>query len=139
MIYALDSNIVSYMLKDNDTVYSRYVAALKRGCPCVVPLIVYYEVLRGLKANNATKQIQLFEELCNDMDIKDLAIPDALKATDIYAYRKPRGLPVGDADVLIAAQCVVNGYTLVTNNTKHFENIDGLQIENWGEEPSGTG
>ena len=28
-----------------------------------------------------------------------------------------QGKPIGDADVLIDAYCVVNDYTLVTNNT----------------------
>jgi len=41
---------------------------------------------------------------------------------------------VGDADILIAAFCIVNGYTLVTDNVKHFENIAGLRLMNWAEE-----
>jgi len=38
---------------------------------------------------------------------------------------------IEDADLLIAVQCILNGYTLVTNNVKHFKDIDGLVIENW--------
>ena len=36
-------------------------------------------------------------------------------------------------DILIAAFCVVNDYLLVTDNTKHFKDIDGLQFVNWVE------
>jgi len=44
-----------------------------------------------------------------------------------------RGLPVGnkDADIFIAAHCIVNDYTLVTDNTGDFERIDGLKFVNW--------
>jgi len=131
MIYALDSNIVSYLLKDNDEVYTNYVTALRRGNPCVLPLIVYYEVLRGLTANDARRQMSLFENLCIDIDIIDLSVPDIITAANIYAYRKKRGTPIEDSDLLIAAQCVTNGYTLVTNNTKHFKGIDGLILVDW--------
>jgi len=54
MIYALDSNIISYLLKDNDTVYSRYFEALSHGHRCMIPLMVYYEVRRDLMASGAT-------------------------------------------------------------------------------------
>ena len=131
MIYALDSNIISYMLKDNNAVYSRYYAALKRDCLCVLPLIVYYEVRRGLLANNATMQTRSFEELCKSIEILNLTIADMNKASEIYALRKKLGKPMFDNDLLIAAQTVTRGYTLVTHNVQHFDGIEKLQIEDW--------
>ncbi len=38
---------------------------------------------------------------------------------------------VQDFDLLIAAAAKARNLTLVTNNTKHFERISDLQIENW--------
>ena len=55
------------------------------------------------------------------------------KATEIYIALKQKGQLIGDADILIAAYCLVNGYTLVTNNTNDFDRIDGLRIVNWYE------
>ena len=55
-------------------------------------------------------------------------------ATLIYSKRKKQGRPIEDTDLLIAAQCVTNGYTLVTNNMRHFDNIDGLSAVNWKEQ-----
>jgi len=37
------------------------------------------------------------------------------------------------ADILIAAFCIINGYTLVTNNEKHFRDIEELDYTNWVE------
>ena len=131
MIYALDSNIISYMLKDNDAVYLQYYAALRRNCHCVLPLIVYYEVLRGLKANNSTSKLSSFNELCESIDILEFTVADADKASEIYVVRKKLGKPMFDNDLLIAAQAITRNYTLVTHNVKHFDEIEGLLIEDW--------
>ncbi|MCL1863582.1 MAG: type II toxin-antitoxin system VapC family toxin [Defluviitaleaceae bacterium] len=131
MTYALDSNIISYLLKDNDCVYNRYFDALSQGNKCAIPLIVYYEVKRGLKANDANKKMRSFEKLCFDIGVDDLTQEDINVASDIYAERKRNGTPIEDTDLLIAAQCMTQGYTLVTHNTKHFEHIMGLELEDW--------
>ena len=52
-------------------------------------------------------------------------------AANIYAERKAVGRLVDDGDLLIAAQCINNGYILVTNNAKHFHDIFGLEIIDW--------
>jgi predicted nucleic acid-binding protein len=54
-------------------------------------------------------------------------------AADIYANTGKAGKPIEDTDILIAVFCIVNGCALVTNNAKHFEGIEDLQLENWTE------
>ena len=131
MIYALDSNIVSYLLKDNDIVYLRYFDALSHGNTCVIPLLVYYEVLRGLKANGSIVKMRSFEKLCHELGVDNLTVADIVTASDIYSHRKRHGIPMDDSDLLIAAQAITRGYILVTHNTRHFEGINGLKIEDW--------
>lgn len=53
--YALDSNIVSYLLKRDIQTWKRYNQEADAGKECVIPPIVYYEVKRGLLAVDATK------------------------------------------------------------------------------------
>ena len=53
-----------------------------------------------------------------------------------YAREKVRlrkiGKPMNDEfDLLIGVTSVENKLTLVTDNTKHFENISGIKLENW--------
>ena len=93
--------------------------------------MVYYEVKRGLKANNAGNRLRSFEGICTAFGISNLTLTDMDIAADIYAKRKALGKPIDDGDLLIAAQCINNGYILVTNNTKHFHDIDGLKIIDW--------
>ena len=42
-----------------------------------------------------------------------------------------RGTPIGALDLLIASHALSLGVTLVTNNTKEFERVDGLMLDNW--------
>lgn len=41
------------------------------------------------------------------------------------------GLPIGGNDLLIAAQGLTLGYTVVTDNEREFSRIEGLPVENW--------
>ena len=131
MIYALDSNIISYMLKDNDAVYRNLDRAIDNGGRCIIPPVVYYEVKRGLLAVKATAKALDFEQLCRDFGVGRMNDRAWDIAAQLYATNKQVGRPIEDADLFIAAFCIVNGCTLVTNNTKHFENIDGLQYVDW--------
>ena len=49
----------------------------------------------------------------------------------IYADLRKKGTPVDDIDLLIAGVALENDFIMVTNNTSHFERIEGLKIENW--------
>ena len=131
MIYALDTNIISFIIKGSEIVRERYFEAVSKGIHCVIPLMVYYEVKRGLKANNAENRLRSFEGICTVLGIANLTIVDMDIASDIYAQRKALGRPIDDGDLLIAAQCINNSYVLVTNNTKHFQDIKGLDIIDW--------
>lgn len=131
--YALDSNIVSYLLKKNRNVAARIDKEVTAGNEIIIPPIVYYEVKRGLLYADANSQMSMFMEFCaeNEIGSIDRAVLDI--AADIYVALRSAGIGTEDADILIAAYCIANGYTLVTHNTRHFEGIDGLKIVDWYE------
>ena len=41
------------------------------------------------------------------------------------------GEPLDDLDLQIASTALENNLPLLTNNTKHFKRIEGLQLQNW--------
>ena len=41
------------------------------------------------------------------------------------------GTPIGDADMRIASIALAHDLTIVTGNTRHFERVPGLSVENW--------
>jgi tRNA(fMet)-specific endonuclease VapC len=44
---------------------------------------------------------------------------------------KKTGTPIGAMDLLIATHALFLGSILVTDNTREFERVEGLKIENW--------
>ena len=49
----------------------------------------------------------------------------------LRAELEQEGLPLDLADLEIAAIAIAGEFTLVTGNTKHFQRIKTLHIENW--------
>jgi predicted nucleic acid-binding protein len=128
--YALDTNIVSYYLRNNQRIIDTIADSIKNGNEIIIPPIVYYEIKRGLVYSNAAAKLKAFKELCtNDIGIIDTEILDI--AITVYADLQKKGKLIEDADILIAAYCVKHNLTLVTNNIKHFEDIKDLQTVNW--------
>jgi predicted nucleic acid-binding protein len=130
-VYALDTNIISYFLRKNQDIIERISIIRQRGDKIVIPAIVYYEVRRGLLSINATAKIAAFEQFCKTFDVETITRETLDTAAIFYAHLKNTGLLLEDADLLIAAFCTSHGYTLVTNNTRHFEHIDTIKLENW--------
>jgi tRNA(fMet)-specific endonuclease VapC len=84
-----------------------------------------------LKSKRATAQLVAFELFCSSNVVLPLTDEIVIRASDIYADLKQKGLLVGDADILIAASALAQGCAVVTNNEKHFCRIPNLQILNW--------
>ena len=135
MIYALDSDIISYMLKGNRDVQAKFDNIADNGDDCAIPPSVYYEVKRWLVLKQANVQLQAFMELYKDSVKSDMTMEMWEKAIEIYVRLTSQGTPIAkdgkETDIFTAAFCIVNDYILVTNNTKHFKNIAELKIENW--------
>jgi len=133
MIYALDTNIISFMLKRNKEILDAYMNANAKGHVFVIPIAVYYEIRRGLLAVNATVQMQAFTKLCSAFDVVEMDINAWEKASQIWASLRTEGTPLGkdDGDIFIAAQCITSAYTLVTDNVGDFSRIEGLSYISW--------
>ncbi|MDR1686353.1 MAG: PIN domain-containing protein [Desulfovibrio sp.] len=129
--FALDADIISYMLRGDTQVLLRLHAEQDMGNEFGIPPMAYYEVKRGLLAVGSIIRLRLYEEICRDFSVGVMSTAAWDEAARLYARQRRRGRSLEDADLLIAAFCLVGGYILVTNNTKHFEMIDGLVCLNW--------
>jgi tRNA(fMet)-specific endonuclease VapC len=129
--FALDTNIISYLLNDDESVFTRYRQEIRNGSEFVIPPVAYYEIKRGLITRNAVAKMRLFECFCREFNIGRMDTAAWDEAARIYARYRKQGQMIDDADLFIAAFCITNESVLVTNNTKHFEMIEGLQYTNW--------
>lgn len=131
--YCLDSNVVSDILRQQPEVMRNLNAALDNDDNLFISSIVYYEVVRGLKAAGKTRMLKEFDKFYSNakhlfLDRNNLATID--KAIDVY-IQLHKGQMIEDNDIYIAAISMVNDCTLVTSNVKHFSRVEGLNFVNW--------
>ena len=70
-------------------------------------------------------------EFLAPLEVLDLPSAAAPVFGELRAFLQKQGTPIGNYDLLIAAHALHLGITLITNNTKEFERVPGLKIENW--------
>jgi tRNA(fMet)-specific endonuclease VapC len=97
-----------------------------------ISIITYAEFKYGvLRSPNPQKHQRLVEQFIIHVDI----IPWDRSAADNYAdirqTLESQGHTIGNMDMMIAAHARSLGFTLVTNNEKHFKRVPDLNIENW--------
>jgi len=132
MNYIIDTNIITALMKNHDNVKTKAQEVILTGNNIFINGISYYEIKRGLLLNDAYKQMDFFEKICIQFDLlffDKVNIFD--KAAEIWADLKEEGFTIEDADILIASIAHSMNSVLVTDNVKHFENIEDLIIENW--------
>ena len=130
----VDTDTLSEYLKaKNEAVAARADQYLAQFGSLSFSLITRYEVLRGLKAKNATRQLQHFEVFCSANEVLPLTDAIIVRAADLYAELRGRGELISDADLLVAATALESGLVLVTGNVQHFRRVPALRVVNWAE------
>ena len=91
------------------------------------------ESVRGSRVPHNSWKARI-EDFLRAIPVVPFGIEEASKAGEITRYLTEQGVPPGPYDILIAAQAIVSGSTLVTHNTRHFETIPLLKLADWVEE-----
>ena len=131
MIYALDTNMIIHLLNHDGAVVSKRNEAVLAGARFIIPPIVDYEIKRGLLYKPAPKKEKMYFVFRKHYGVGNMTSEMWTRAAHIYVELRRNSLTVGDDDIFIAAFCIISGYTLVTRNTRDFEDIKGLRLVNW--------
>jgi len=127
----VDTDTISYFLRGNADIAAKFDENLQEHSRVYLSVVTYYEILNGLYFKDAKNQLAQFEKFVNLNEVIPLTAEIAKKSAGIFADLRMIGQTVGHNDVLIAGTAIVNDLTLVTNNTRHFTRIRGLDIDNW--------
>jgi tRNA(fMet)-specific endonuclease VapC len=130
-VFILDSNIVSFYIRHDHNIVQKVNEVILAGHEVIISPIAYYEVKRGLQAVKAEKRLKEFKLLCKVFGVGQLDNSILDISSDIYCDLREKKQTVEDADILTAVFCISHGFTLVTNNTKDFVNISGLNYCDW--------
>ena len=94
-------------------------------------IITYYESLSGLLYKDVRQQMGRFQAFVNLHRVLPLTMKSANISATIEAGLRRRGSSIGPTDTLIAGVALANSLASATNNTQHYERIEGLQLVNW--------
>ncbi|MGA7506978.1 MAG: type II toxin-antitoxin system VapC family toxin [Erwinia billingiae] len=133
-IYMLDTCICSFIMREQpDAVLERLAQAVLRNHRIVISAITYSEMRFGATGPKASpRHIGLVDAFCARLDAIlpwDQAAVDA--TTDVKVALRLAGTPIGPNDTAIAGHAIAAGAVLVTNNTREFERVPGLALEDW--------
>ena len=131
-MFLLDTDTIIFNLKGN--------AAIRRNLKnhfndqiniSVITLMeLYYGAHKSQKVSSNLSKIKVIEQVLE-------IIPVGVECVEIFGLLKSQleteGNRLDDFDLIIAACALAHNLTLVTNNTKHFQRIDGLNLANWTE------
>jgi tRNA(fMet)-specific endonuclease VapC len=128
--YLLDTNICIYVIKRRpELVLDRFN---ENAVHLAISSITLAELLHGAeKSSQPQRTLAVVEDFCSRLDVLDYGAKAAQHYGQIRASLEQRGTPIGVNDLHIAAHARSEGLTLVSNNLREFERVDGLLYENW--------
>ena len=134
MRYLLDTNMLSGLMKTTRSaalVQRMAMTAFEDRATSTVSLA---ELLFGAhKAGSRSEELlqRIGRAVPADMRLYPFDREAAEEYGQLRAYLEARGAPIGHHDTQIAAIALANDLTVVTGNTRHFERVPGLNVENW--------
>ncbi|WP_246616476.1 type II toxin-antitoxin system VapC family toxin [Thaumasiovibrio subtropicus] len=132
--YMLDTCICSFIMREQPIeLLQKLQAVVGKQHRIVISTITYQEMQYGLLGKKASpKHAVLVEEFLKRVDEIlpwDKAAVDA--TTEVKRDLMAKGTPIGNNDTAIAGHAIATGCVVVTNNTREFNRVTGLNLEDW--------
>ncbi|KMJ43462.1 tRNA(fMet)-specific endonuclease VapC [Xenorhabdus khoisanae] len=128
--YMLDTNICIYTIKNKpqkvrEAFYQHY------GQLCISSVTLMELIYGAEKSANLKKNLDIIEGFAARLEVMTYGFDAAVHTGQIRAELAKNGTPIGPYDSMIAGHARSLGMVLVTNNTREFERVSGLRLEDW--------
>ena len=127
--FMLDTETVSFALRGQGQVASRLLD--HRPSEICISSVTLAELRFGADRKRSRKLHGLIDTFIDAVSVFAFDRAAADRFGSVATSLADKGTPIGGFDTLIAAHALAVRFTLVTNNTKHFERVAGLKTENW--------
>lgn len=128
--YLLDTNICIYVIKQRPKHLLGHFN--RHSGHMAISAITLSELLHGVeKSAVPERNLAMVENFCGRLDVLPYGGKACLHYGQIRASLERQGLPIGVNDLHIAAHARSEGLTLVSNNLREFQRVEGLLLENW--------
>jgi tRNA(fMet)-specific endonuclease VapC len=130
MTYLLDTNICIYIINERPAqVLQRLIQAGRESL--AISTVTVAELAFGIAKSTRPDSRAKLENFLSKFPILEWDQDAAWVYGDVRKNLEARGQRIGERDLFLACQALALGATMVTNNTREFERIDGLRLENW--------
>jgi tRNA(fMet)-specific endonuclease VapC len=128
--YLLDTNIVSAIVRDPHGRVAQHIRRVGEANVCT-SIVVAAELRFGAAKKGSTRLLMQLEAVLTALEVIALDAPVDSTYGDVRARLERAGKPIGGNDLFIAAHALSLDYTVVTDNEREFDRVEGLRVENW--------
>ena len=128
----LDTNICIYVINSRpEKVLTRF--RQERLGDIAISSVTAAELAFGVAKSGSARNRQGLEMFLSTLEILPFDEAAIWHYGDLRADLELRGQSIGSLDTMIAAHALTTDTILVTNNTREFERVPGLRLENWAQ------
>ncbi len=128
--YLLDTNIIIYTMKNRPKKVKKQFKQHRDRLS--ISTVTLGELVFGAEhSQQQERNLADIEAMVARLEVLSFGNKAAYHFGQIRAYLYREGKPIGPYDMMIAAHARASGLILVTNNTREFKRVPGLQLENW--------
>ena len=126
--YLIDSDILIYFLKGKQEVVERLSQIPIDDL--YISRINYTELLYGAyNSSKINQNLKIIEPFLNSFKILEFTQISSLIFAKEKSRLKRNGNIIADMDLMIASIAIENDCTLISNNIKHFDRVQNLELE----------
>ncbi len=128
--FLLDTNILSDLIRHPQGRIMQRIADIGEAEICT-SIVVAAELRYGAARKGSARLSAQVAAVLAAMQVLALEPPADRAYGELRAQLEREGQLIGGNDLLIAAQAITLGLTLVTDNEREFRRVAGLTVDNW--------
>ena len=128
----LDKSFIIALLRQDERAFTKLEEYTITQTRLTTTPITAFELFKGAyKSTKREKELQKVKHILNLLEVLNFSIEASERYGRLMASEGLKGLPIGDLDAIIAGIILTHGESVVTTNLKHFERVEGPQVETW--------
>lgn len=130
MIYLLDTNVCIAAMRGKNRVVQRLAHCKPEDCG--VSMVSVFELFAGVaRCRDPEKEGRKVNEFLTTLHLLSFDWDSALKAAEIRWELEKTGNRIGLYDLQLSGQALSLDLILVTHNTREFQRVQGLRLDDW--------
>jgi len=130
MRFLLDTNVVSDLVRNPQGRVAQRIRKVGEAQVCT-SIIVAAELRYGAAKKGSSRLTSQLDAVLAALEVLPFETPADVQYGSLRSLLEQAGKPIGANDLLIAAQALALGHTIVTDNEREFSRVRGLRLENW--------